>query len=192
MDSKKAKTELVALIVSARNQDQAAFETLLEKYSPLIESCVTFYSAGPLESHRDDFNQEATIAFYNSICTYDVSQDSVEFGLYAKICISNALNSQIRLSKKFLSEPLEDNVESLKIFNDSEDPSLKILEKERMDDLLNTIRESLSDYEYKIWKLYFSGFSPADIAPKLNTDAKSVSNAIYRIRVKLRSSIKND
>ncbi len=192
MNSKKERKELIALILSARNKNQEDFKLLLEQYSPLIESCVNFYSVGPLEKHKDDFRQEATVAFYNSILTYDTSQDSVEFGLYAKICISNALNSQIRILKKFLPETPQTDLDSFELFLDIEDPSLKILEEERLDDLFEIIKKSLSEYEYKIWKFYFSGFSPAEIAKRLGTDAKSISNAIYRVRVKLKASIKND
>ena len=140
---------------------------------------------------RGDFNQEAAVAFYNSIVTYNLNQNNVEFGLYAKICISNALNSQIRISKKFSIETLQDDFEVIEHFNDSNDPSESILEKERIDSLLKAIHDALSNYEYKIWKLYLSGFSTQEIAKQLDTDAKSVSNAIYRIRVKLKTSITN-
>ena len=192
MNSKKERKDLNALILSVRNKNQEDFEILLEQYSPLIESCVSFYSGGPLEKYKEDFRQEATVAFYNSILNYDMSQSSVEFGLYAKICICNALNSQIRISKKFLPETPQTDLDSFEFFIGSEDPSLKVLEEERLDDLFKIIKKSLSEYEYKIWKLYFSGFSVSSIAKQLSTDSKSVSNAIYRIRVKLKASIKNN
>ena len=191
MNHKKEKKELTELIVGVRNKNQEDFEILLSQYSPLIESCVNFYSGGTLEKYREDFRQEATVAFYNSILTYNLNQNNVEFGLYAKICISNALNSQIRISKKFSIETLQDDFEAIERFNVSSDPSEKVLEKERIDSLLKTIQDSLSNYEYKIWKSYLSGFSTQEIAKQLDTDAKSVSNAIYRIRVKLKASINN-
>ena len=191
MDQKKGTKELSELILGVRDKNQDDFETLLAQYSPLIESCVGFYSGGALEKYKEDFRQEAAVAFYNSILTYNLNQKNVEFGLYAKICISNALNSQIRISKKFSIETLQDDFNVIEHFNDSVDPSAKVLEQERIESLLKTIQNTLSDYEYKIWKLYLSGFSTPEIANKLDTDAKSVSNAIYRIRVKLKASINN-
>ena len=192
MNSKKERKDLNTLILGVRDKSQEDFEILLEQYSPLIESCVAFYSIGTLEKYKEDFKQEATVAFYNSILSYNIAQSSVEFGLYAKICICNALNSQIRISKKFLPETPQTDLDSFEFLIGNEDPSLKVLEEERLDDLFKIIKDSLSDYEYKIWKLYFSGFSVSDIAAHLDTDSKSVSNAIYRIRVKLKASIKNN
>jgi DNA-directed RNA polymerase specialized sigma24 family protein len=40
--------------------------------------------------------------------------------------------------------------------------------------------------------LYFSGRSTSEIASILNTDTKSISNAIYRIRVKLRTTLNQE
>ena len=191
MRQKKDKKELYELIISARNKNQKDFEKLLSQYSPLIESCVSFYSVGALEKYKDDFRQEATVAFYNSILTYDLEQSNVEFGLYAKVCICNALNSQLRISKKLSVETFSEDFEAIKHFGESTDPSARIVEKERFESLLEIIRNSLSNYEYEIWTLYLSGFSTPEIAKKLGAEPKSVSNAIYRIRVKLKASINN-
>lgn len=190
MSQKKSKSELAMLIIGTRNKEQGSFELLLKSYSPLIESCVNFYSVGNLEKYRDDFRQEATVAFYNSILTYNLEQTAVEFGLYAKICICNALNSQIRLSKRLSNETLQDSFDDLNLIDGDENPSSKLLENERLEHLFNIIRSTLSPYEYRIWKLYLSGYSVSEIANQLETDSKSVSNAVYRIRVKLKSSIK--
>lgn len=191
MSHKKSKSELADLIIGVRNKNQSAFEVLLKSYSPLLDSCVNFYAVGNLEKYRDDFRQEANVAFYNSILTYNLEQTNVEFGLYAKICICNALNSQIRISKKLANETLQDDFEVLNLVDDAESPSSKIMENERLEQLFKIIRSTLSTYEYRIWRLYLSGYSVSEIANQLKTDTKSVSNAVYRIRVKLRSSIKN-
>ena len=62
-----------------------------------------------------------------------------------------------------------------------------MLERERLEALYAVIRNNLSDFEYEVWQLYMSGRSAKEIADRLHTDQKSVSNAIYRIRKKLRS-----
>ena len=71
----------------------------------------------------------------------------------------------------------------------SEDPSSRLLEEERLSYLFKIIRNTLSSYEYNVWELHLAGLSTAEIAKKLNTDSKSISNAIYRIRAKLRESL---
>ena len=192
MNSKKSKKEINDLILAVRNGDQKAFVLLLEQYSPLIEASVNMFCYDGLSANdKDDFRQEASVAFYNSALTYDIQQSNVEFGLYAKICVCNALISQIRIAKRIPTEvqELSDNLISSE---SHEDLSSRILEEERLGFLFKIIRNTLSKYEYKVWELYLSGCSTSEIAGRLNTDSKSISNAIYRIRVKLKESLNNN
>ena len=176
------------LILSVRSGNQEAFVTLLEKYRPLIDSSVVRFSYDEAYSlYREDLRQEASVVFYNSILAYDLEQNEVEFGLFAKICIQNALVSQLRTLKKRSAETLEKVPENLFASQTTEDPSVRLLEQERIRSLYAVIRKNLSDFEYKVWQLYISGRSASDIASLLGSNEKSIANAIYRIRKKLRA-----
>ena len=182
------QNEVIELIKLIRQNDQNAFKVLVEKYDPLIDSLVfKFYDKELKGLTPDDLRQEAVLRFYNSILTFDLEQHEVEFGLYAKICISNALISQIRLQKKRTAEQLTEFQNVLFFEHDSEDPSDRILEEERVRTLYSLIRKNLSPYEYRIWQLYMSGRTAKDICILVDSDERSVSNAIYRIRKKLRA-----
>lgn len=177
------------LILSVRNNDQEAFEVLLERYKPLIEASVNrFSSDDTFGIYADDLRQEAFLVFYNSILAYDLEQSEVEFGLFAKICIHNALVSQLRVLKKHSEEPMDVLPEMPS--QNSESPADKILQQERLKSIYAVIRKNLSDFEYSVWQLYISGRSSADIASALGTDKRSVDNAIYRIRKKLKALLK--
>ena len=180
--------EIISLIIKVRDGDQNAFQRLVERYQPLIESLVhKFFDENMSTITREDLHQEAVLRFYNSILTYDVEQSEVEFGLYAKICISNALVSQLRLQKKYTAEQLAELRNNTMTFGASEDPTERILEEERVKALYSLIRLNLSSYEYRIWQLYMSGYTSKDISVVVGSDEKSISNAIYRVRKKLRS-----
>ena len=192
MYSETEKQEVLSLIEEVRSADfdkrQTAFETLLARYEPLILALVQRYSEDPLsERFREDMRQEATVAFYHSILAYDTDQTDVEFGLYAKICISNALVSQVRKFKRRAIEPLADTERDDFFLHDFEDPSESILEQERAEALCLVIRNNLSTFEYRVWQYYISGRTAREIAAMTNKDEKSISNAIYRIRKKLRA-----
>lgn len=179
---------VISLIEDARRENQEAFSALLSKYRPLIESQVSkFYSEEIVGLNRDDLRQEAVLTFYNSILTYDIEQSEVEFGLYAKICISNALISQLRVHKKHTAEQLTESSNTMFFVHDSEDPSNDILEEERVIALYSVIRKNLSAFEYRVWQLYMSGRTARDIGTLVGKDERSVNNAIYRIRKKLRA-----
>jgi len=182
------RAELLALICCVREGEQEAFALLLDQYRPLIESQVSRFSADAMgEADREDLRQEATMSFYHAILAYDVEQTEVEFGLYAKICISNALISQLRIQKRRTAEQLTESLSTHMIVHDSEDPAGRILEQERVKALYSVIRKNLSDLEYRVWQCYMSGLTAREIGRLVGKDEKSVSNAIYRIRKKLRA-----
>ena len=191
MNSQKAavtdRENLACLIESVRAGDQESFSELLERYSPLIDSLVYKFSLDQDEElSREDLRQEAVLKFYNAILTYDVDQSEVEFGLYAKICISNALVSQLRLQKKHTLEQLTESINTVVFVHDSEDPSDKVLEEERVKALYSVFRDNLSSFEYSVWRLYISGRTAREIGDLVGKDERSINNAIYRIRKKLR------
>ena len=192
MSQVSKNVEIVRLISEVRAGSEQAFEKLLEKYTPLIESSVArVVSDSAYVSHEEDLRQEATVVFYNSILTYYIEQHEVEFGLYAKICISNALVSQIRLLQKRRAERLSETSDDGLFAHDSEDPSARMLEQESLRTLYSVIRGNLSEFEYRIWQLYTSGQTAKEIGDAVGKDEKSVSNAIYRIRKKLRAVLHN-
>ena len=182
--------DLILKVRSGGENGQRAFEELLERYEPLIGASVAKFSEDEVARlFADDLRQEATVVFYNSILTYDTDQTEVEFGLYAKICISNALVSQLRKLKRRTAEPLTEN-ESIDLFvHEAEDPSESILEQERVNALYSVIRKNLSAFEYRVWRYYVSGLTAKDIGSLVGKDEKSISNAIYRIRKKLRAAL---
>lgn len=188
------KEELLRLIGLAHIGRQDAFEDLRNLYKPLIESQVYKHSCADMSSQDiEDMRQEALVHFCNAVCSYDCDADGVEFGLYAKICIGNGLVSFVRSylrrkQKKIVS--LESGEMKSKEPYVYADMLQSVVEKEHLTYLVDTIRENLSDYENKVWWMYVSGMSVSDISEKLGcVGAKSVSNAVYRIRKKLRSFI---
>ena len=184
------KRKIRALIEQVRSGNQEAFSELLEAYRPLIEASVTRFSAEENPKlQRDDLRQEATLVFYNSILTYDSEQSEVEFGLYAKICIYHGLISHMRLQKKHAAEPLTESISETLIANESSDPANGVIEQERERALYSVIKQTLSDFEYRVWQYYMSGRTAREIGKLVGRDERSVHNAIYRIRKKLREAL---
>ena len=191
MKKNNKEIDVISLILRVRDKDQQAFSELLEKYKPLLISLVSrFTDDGAAKPHEEDLFQEATLVFYNAILNYDCSQSEVEFGLYARICIYNALVSQVRIINKHKAEqPTELDTDA--IFNgDTDSPVTGIVEAERLRELYSTIKNNLSDYEYEIWHNYMLGKTARQIGDAIGRDERSVNNAIYRIRKKLRELLK--
>ena len=87
--------------------------------------------------------------------------------------------------------PLTTTLDEAGTLQERDDPIGALIEKESVGELNDRIRESLSDFENRVWSLHISGMSPVSIAETLGRDTKSINNALRRIRVKLRRTIKN-
>lgn len=179
--------EIVDLVKSAKNGDENAFFELVNKYQGLLLGMSKEYSdmcPEPLKD-QEDFLQEAKIAFFNAVKTYDESK-KITFGAYSKTCIRNRLISCIRKlnSKKRKKVPT-------KVVYD-QDPVLGFtISNEKKQQIIQLAKQNLSRFEYLIFELYSSGLRAKEISAKINKSERSVNNAIYRMKVKL-SSLKND
>ena len=184
------KERIKDLVFLAQSGDQEAFSELLAVYDPLITSTVSkFKIEGMLDTDAEDLRQEAILAFYSALLSYDSNISEVEFGLYAKVCICNRLVSQVRAIKKHIaSSTLTYSAEDLlKYVSDDEDPAKNIVEREAEQSLMKLISDNLSEMENRVFEMYVSGMSASEMAKRLDVSEKSVSNTVYRIRKKLKS-----
>ncbi|MBQ2735391.1 MAG: sigma-70 family RNA polymerase sigma factor [Clostridia bacterium] len=186
-----SKDVLIGLIDAAKDGDQSAFEALLEQYTPLIDSMTErFGGSARSKQDKEDLRQEAIICFYRAMMRFDTKQERVQFGFYAKECIRNGLISSLRAFKKHEHVLLWDGESQLDTATEpDEDPVTEILENEAYLEVSKQICNALSPYENRIWWLFLAGRTAKEIARLTEKDERSVQNAIYRIRKKLRAII---
>lgn len=174
------ENELKTLLTLAKSGDETAFADLAEKYKPLIVGMGKNYSDKCSNSmySLEDFVQEATVGFYSAVQSYEES-DKVTFGLYAKVCVRNRLVSLLRAAGKKVKPPKESgkNTADLSALLFGKEDSLRMQEK---------IRENLSPFEWKVFCLYIEKRSYAEMAEIVGKPIKSVDNALFRIKKKLR------
>lgn len=176
------------LLRQAQSGSLDAYATLRGQYSPLIRSSVARCDRSELSmQERSDLCEEAERIFLNAVSSFDTAQDEVSFGLYAKICLHNGLVSEMRhitARRRLEVVPMPEEV-----LSDGEDPAEVVEAEERFSGLCAVVRSCLSDFENLIWWQYVSGVSASEIASRLGRDEKSIHNAIYRIRRKLRERL---
>lgn len=179
------QTAHLDLINAARSGDESAFEALLEAYEPLIDAMSrSFANISEDSESQEDLRQEACIALYKAVQSYDSTQAEVSFGLYAKMCVRNRLVSYTRKFRRRESVvPLEERIKT------EEDVTQGVVAEEAYMELYRRIEALLSPYENHVWWLYLSGQTTGAIAASLCKDERSVQNAIYRIRKKLRVAL---
>ena len=175
------------LLASAQDGSREAYLALRAKYRPLIEASITRFAVTDMtDQERADLREEAERVFLSAVSSFDVEQDAVDFGLYAKICLRNGLVSEWRhLQALRRMTPLPLPEEELA----SESPAEELEEEERFLRLRRTVSGYLSDFENRVWWQYVTGVSVSEIARELGREERAVHNAVYRIRKKLRERL---
>lgn len=174
------------LVIKIQTNDETAFETLVNKYLPIIRAKVQKYS---MLADSEDLVQEGLLGLWSAAQTYNYDS-SASFKTYANKCIDNRINTGANKSKGKKHIPTE-----LLIYLDSEDssqlkdkstPEQHIIERENYITTINRIKNVLSVKEFKVLSYYLAGNSYSQIAVLLDTNVKAIDNAIQRIRKKLK------
>lgn len=191
------------LIENIKNEDQNAFNCLVERYNDLVNMKASkFFMAG---AEKDDMVQEGMIGLYKAVKSY-VPQKQNSFKTFANMCIERQLITAVKNSNRQKHIPLNSSVSlNASAYDDNEDvdridilniktlndPSDIIANQEYFKDIQEKIKENLSEFELMVLNEYEKGKSYAAIADKLNAKTKSVDTAIQRIRKKA-NKIKNN
>ena len=181
----KEINKLIDLVISG---DSGAFSALVDRYNPMLKKILSSYTTDEMSKEDvEDLGQEELIAFYRAIINFDREQNDVEFGLYAKICVTNSMISYKRAAAKKSNESLIGDEEMNSITDPDGEVSEFFQRQESERELGEQIEKTLSQYENEVWSYYVNGYSSKEIATKLNSSEKSIDNAIFRIRRKLKT-----
>lgn len=185
-------------ILKAKNNDKKAIEKLLKENESVIQAQVSKFFVKGME--EEDLKQEASIAFLDSIKTYDPEQND-NFPAFASICIERRLITLLSSSQRQKNIPLntsysldyktkyndEDSVMLLDLIDeDSDTTEDKIIKEEKLRILMEKTEKILSKFEMKVLSLYFKGYSYNEMAKQLNSNEKAIDNAIQRIKQKIK------
>lgn len=174
--------ELFDIVSDVQSGSNESFSLLKKKYAPLIASSVHSFESGAVDI--SEYEREAESALLKAALRFDLSQGGVAFGLFAKICIRNALISLKRkeTSRKRRVEQKRQHMKKKMSFHMSD--AGDAAETER---LVEGIKDVLSPYEKKVFSEYMSEKTVEEIAIAVGRPKKSVNNAIYRIKEKVKA-----
>lgn len=180
------QNEMFSLLLRIRGGEDEAFSLLTDTYRGLLEGLVRSFSEGLCAADSEELSQEARLALYRAACTYKPSRE-VTFGLYARVCVRNALVSFLRrtMSREDVALCSIDEL----LLSDENEPALALIAAERLTELMAKVKEVLSPYEHRVFTLLLEQRSHAAIAAALGKSEKSVANAVFRLKDKLRVAL---
>lgn len=184
-DSKRLPRETeAALIAEAKSGSALAFERLAESYKRVLEFHIKRLDPPP--DLYDDLFQEGLIGLLKAVRSYDGKTSS--FATFASLCVRNSIISGIRrLSKQAL--PAGSAAESAE--NAETVPSAEeiFIDDIRSRQLYGLVFASLSPFERTVFDMYLVDVPIEGIAFAVGRESKSISNALCRIRTKLKRII---
>ena len=180
----------------AREGDDVAMQQLVQRMRPMLrERCRHHFLVG---GDPDDLAQEALIGLYLAVRAHD-PHGGAGFRTFAELCVSRQLVSAVRAATRLKHGPLNDYVplhapaspQGETTLADvlagpaSADPVEEVVARERAAALRDRAAQALSELEVEVLRLHVDGVGYREIAVRLQRHAKSIDNALQRIRRKL-------
>lgn len=178
----QAVADEARLIARARLGDGEAFAALVESYKRLVYWHISHSASFVPAADGEDLYQEGLVGLLKAVRTYDGVSSA--FATYASSCICHSVISAARRLRKQNGDvvPLDDTE-----LVSGTSPESEFLDRESSSLLYERVFAELSGYERSVFELYLSDRSYADIARVMGKSEKSIANAIFRIRRKLKA-----
>lgn len=203
MVSANQQTDL-HLIWQYRVGDDAAQDTLIEKYLPMVRHIVRNHYAGFLDF--DDLVQEGLIGLLGAISEYRPDRFDVKFSSFAYLCIQrkvfNAVKQYTGNKHRLLNQATSlhgnahgddgrtmfDYVPSNEV---EADPAALIENRLVEEGVRGVLRDHLSSLEYAVTLLLAEGYTAREIEREFGLSPKRVDNARTRVKAKLRQLLRS-
>lgn len=190
------------IVILARDNDRAAEEYIIGKYRNFVKAkAKTYFLIG---GDKDDIYQEGMIGLYKAIRDFRPDKLS-SFRAFAELCITRQIITAIKTATRQKHIPLNSYISLNKPIYDDEsdrtlmdvlstvhisDPEELIISNEEKSKIQNKMSEVLSDLEMEVLRCYLDGKSYQEIACDLDRHAKSIDNALQRVKRKLEKFLK--
>lgn len=190
------------LLSYIEENNEIAEEIMLKKYVPVIHMVAkTKYkiwknTMGDLEIN--ELIEAGIIGAYNGIKYFDKNKKT-RFSTFIYICINHKMNEW--LSKRntknyqfnnetvkftYLDEIYGEGYSENFFSNNESNPEQIVEKKEEFETMYNNICKYLSNLEQKVFLLKYEGLNVKQIKNYLNIDGRTISNALCRIRNKIK------
>lgn len=181
--------ELISIIQGGQDSKSGrnAVTVLISRYLGLVWKKAGAFSCNGAES--EDLAQEGLLAFMRAVSAFEPDRGA-KFSSFAAVCVTNGIRSAVSRLSRGAEEAIPENIDETA--EDSITPENIWFEKETISGLYEEMKNLLSEKEWSIFRLYLGGASYGEIAGRLAISEKSVDNAVFRVRKKLKKLLSHD
>ena len=185
------------IVLKAKGGNKLAQEKIINKYEQFVRNKAKSYFL--IGADKEDIYQEGMIGLYKAIRDFN-PEKLTSFKGFAELCITRQiitaiktatrqkhipLNTYVSLNKPMYEEEsdrtLLDVIEGLTVSN----PEELIIGREEVNHIEKEISKVLSELELEVLMSYLDGKTYQEIACDLDRQAKSIDNALQRVKKKL-------
>ena len=185
------------IVLKAKGGNKLAQEKIINKYEQFVRNKAKSYFL--IGADKEDIYQEGMIGLYKAIRDFN-PEKLTSFKGFAELCITRQiitaiktatrqkhipLNTYVSLNKPMYEEEsdrtLLDVIEGLTV----SDPEELIIGREEVNHIEKEISKVLSELELEVLMSYLDGKTYQEIACDLDRQAKSIDNALQRVKMKL-------
>ena len=185
------------VVDEAKKGDYRAQEYLISKYENFVKAKAKSYFL--IGADKEDIYQEGMIGLYKAIRDFKADR-LTSFKAFAEICVTRQIITAIKTATRQKHIPLNTYVSLNKPIYEEEsdrtlidvisefkitDPEELIIGKEQLQHIEGEMAKVLSDLEMEVLQSYLDGKSYQEIACDLDRQAKSIDNALQRVKRKL-------
>jgi RNA polymerase sporulation-specific sigma factor len=190
--------ELAKLAHKAQNGDEESLERVLIELSGMVRAVSrAYYLAG---GEHDDVIQEGMIGLFMAVMNYDINKGR-SFSRFAKVCVHNRIASAVKSASRKKHSPLNfyisvgpdmtwdertDELSQAFPHDGASDPESLFIRREDERITMHDMEDLLTPLEKNVMTRYLRGMSYEEISGELGKTPKSVANAVFRIKRKLR------
>jgi RNA polymerase sporulation-specific sigma factor len=187
------------LIALAKQGRSDAYDRIVKRYYGFVRLKASSYFL--IGGDADDLIQEGLVGLYKAVRDFRTDRES-SFRNFAELCITRQIITAVKTSTRNKHTPLNEYVsfsQTPAASGGDGDPTLdellpgpivhdpvnQVISSEELHSLVTCLSSVLSELESAVLSLYLDGYSYEVVAEQLDCDAKTVDNALQRVKRKV-------
>ncbi len=192
------------LLALAKQGSHDAYEQLVRRYYSFVRLKASSYFL--IGGDSDDLIQEGLVGLYKAIRDFRTDRES-SFRNFAELCITRQIITAVKTATRNKHTPLngyvsfssspagaaegEATLDEVLAGSTTHDPVNQVISSEELRSLVACLSTVLSELESRVLSLYLDGHSYTAVGDILGCDAKTVDNALQRVKRKVGAHLRS-
>ncbi|MDQ3607307.1 MAG: RNA polymerase sporulation sigma factor SigH [Actinomycetota bacterium] len=186
------------LIALAKQGDATAYNRIVRRYQGFVRlKASSYFLAG---GDSEDLIQEGLVGLWKAVRDFRSDRES-SFRNFAELCITRQIITAVKTATRNKHSPLnqyvsfsstpagtsegEPTLDEIIAGPTVHDPANQVISSEELQSLVGCLSTALSELESRVLALYLDGRPYEEIAGRIGVDAKTVDNALQRVKRKV-------